>query len=177
MKFNELQVTSPKSSRRVGRGIAAGRGKTAGRGTKGQKSRTGSGRRPGFEGGQNRLMKILPKLPGFRSNRVKAENVFTGQLDGFKGTIDNFTLADAGLTSSPYVRVKLLNRGDVTTKVDVKLQGASENAIAAVQKAGGTFAKVDRVARQKQDKPEVETVAAPAPKKAEPKVTKAVPKE
>jgi large subunit ribosomal protein L15 len=165
MKFNELQVTSPKSARRVGRGIAAGRGKTAGRGTKGQKSRTGSGRRPGFEGGQNRLMKILPKLPGFRSNRVKAENVYTGQLDAFKGTVDNFSLADAGLVSSPYVRVKLLARGDVTTKVDVKLQGASENAVAAIQKAGGSFAKVDRVARQKQEKPEVVVeTAAPAPK-------------
>ncbi len=81
MKFHELETTAHKSGRRVGRGIAAGRGKTAGRGTKGQKARTGSGRRPGFEGGQNPLMQRLPKLRGFRSNRVPAENVYTGQLN------------------------------------------------------------------------------------------------
>lgn len=159
MKFHELDVTANRSGRRVGRGIAAGQGKTAGRGTKGQKSRTGKGRRPGFEGGQNPLMMRLPKLPGFRSIRPKKEVVYTGQLDAFKGTVDNFTAFEAGLVSSPYVRVKLVLKGDVTKKVDVKLQAASENAIAAVQKAGGTFKAVDRVARQKQEKPEGEKPA------------------
>src|SRR5687768_7927304 len=113
MKFNELRLTSNKSARRVGRGIAAGQGKTAGRGTKGQRSRTGSGRRPGFEGGQNPLMQRLPKLPGFRSIRPKAELVFTDQLNALKGLVDNFTVADAGLVTSPYVRVKLITRGEV----------------------------------------------------------------
>lgn len=154
MKFHELQVSKNRDARRVGRGIAAGQGKTAGRGTKGQGARTGKGRRPGFEGGQNPLMMRLPKLPGFRSIRVKAENVYTGQLDQFKGLVDNFTVFEAGLTSSPYVRVKLIAKGEVTKKVDVKLQGASENAAAAVQKVGGTFTKVDQVQRQKQEKPE-----------------------
>lgn len=153
MKFNELQVSSNPGKRRVGRGIAAGQGKTAGRGTKGQKSRTGKSRRPGFEGGQNPLMMRLPKLPGFRSNTPKMENVYTGQLDAFKGVVDNFTLFEAGITSSPYVRVKLVVKGELTKKVDVKVQAASESAIAAVQKAGGTFTKTDRVARQKQEKP------------------------
>ena len=162
MKYNELQVTATKNSRRVGRGISAGQGKTAGRGTKGQGARTGKGRRPGFEGGQNRLMKRLPKLPGFRSIRVKAENIYTGQLDQFKGVIDNFTVFEAGLSSSPYVRVKLVVKGDVTKKVTVKLQGASENAIAQVQKTGGSFEAIKQVERQKQDKPEAEI----APKKS-----------
>lgn len=147
MKFNELNVTSNKTARRVGRGIAAGQGKTAGRGTKGQSSRTGKGRRPGFEGGQNPLMQRLPKLPGFRSIRPKAENVSTGQLDQFTKLVDNFNLAEAGLISSPHVKVKLITRGNVTKKLDVKLQGASENAISAVQKAGGTFEKVPQVKR------------------------------
>ena len=154
MKYNELQVSSNRRSRRVGRGIAAGRGKTAGRGTKGQKSRTGKGRRPGFEGGQNPLMQRLPKLPGFRSNTPKAENVYTGQLDSVGATIDNFTLFDAGLVSSPYTRVKLVVKGDVAKKVTVKLQSASETAIAAVQKAGGSFSAVPQVGRAKKDKPE-----------------------
>lgn len=155
MKYNELNVSSNRAARRVGRGISAGQGKTAGRGTKGQGSRTGKGRRPGFAGGQSRLMKVLPKLPGFRSIRVPAENIFTGQLDQVKGTVDNFTLFDAGLTSSPYVRVKLIVKGEVTAKHTIKLQLASENAIAAVQKAGGTFDSVPQVPRQKQEKPEV----------------------
>jgi len=152
MKFNDLNVSSNRSARRVGRGIAAGQGKTAGRGTKGQKSRTGSSRRPGFEGGQNPLMQRLPKLPGFRSNRPKAENVSTAQLNQFKGTVDNFVLADAGLTSSPYAKVKLISRGEVTAKLQVNLQGASETAIALVQKAGGSFSKTPQVARTKQEK-------------------------
>lgn len=153
MKYNELEISSNKKARRVGRGIAAGRGKTAGRGTKGQGSRTGSGRRPGFEGGQNPLMQRLPKLPGFRSIRAKAENVYTGQLDQFAGgTVDNFTVFNAGLTSSPHVKVKLVTKGDVTKKVDVKLQGASENAIAAIQKAGGSFTVTERVARTAKEK-------------------------
>jgi large subunit ribosomal protein L15 len=153
MKYNELNISSHKSGRRVGRGIAAGQGKTAGRGTKGQGSRTGSSRRPGFEGGQTPLMQRLPKLPGFRSIRPKAEIIFTGQLDALAPLADNFTAANAGLVSSPYVRVKLVSRGDVTKKVSVKLQAASETAVAAVQKAGGTFEKTPRVGRTKQEKP------------------------
>ncbi|HTE21984.1 MAG TPA: 50S ribosomal protein L15 [Candidatus Limnocylindria bacterium] len=153
MKFNDLKVSSKKSAKRVGRGIAAGQGKTAGRGTKGQNSRTGGRVRPGFEGGQNPLYKRLPKLPGFTSHRPKAENVYTGQLDTFAGkTVDNFTLANAGLVSNPYTKVKLILKGEVTKKVTVKLQGASESAAAAVQKAGGTFAKVEQVKRQPKEK-------------------------
>ena len=154
MKFHELQVKSKGSPKRVGRGIAAGQGKTAGRGTKGQRSRTGSSRKPGFAGGQLPLMQRLPKLPGFRSIRVPAENVYTGQLDAIKGTVDNFSLAEAGITTSPYVRVKLVVKGDVSKKVDVKVQAASEAAIAAVQKAGGSFTETPQVKRSKLEKNE-----------------------
>jgi len=155
MKFNDLKVSSKKSAKRVGRGIAAGQGKTAGRGTKGQNARTGGRVRPGFEGGQNPLYQRLPKLPGFTSHRPKTENVYTGQLDAFAGkTVDNFTLANAGITSSPHVKVKLILKGDVTKKVTVKLQGASESAAAAVQKAGGSFAVVEQVKRQSKEKEE-----------------------
>lgn len=152
MKFHELQVEANKSGRRVGRGIAAGRGKTAGRGTKGQKARTGNGRRPGFEGGQNPLMQRLPKLRGFRSNRVAAENVYTGQLNDLGAKIDNFTLAEAGLITSPYVRVKLIVQGELTKKVTVHLQAASVTAVEAIQKHGGTFEATPQVKRQKQEK-------------------------
>lgn len=148
MKYHELDATKNKNAKRVGRGIAAGQGKTAGRGTKGQMSRTGSKKKPGFEGGQNPLMQRLPKLHGFKSFRAPVETVYTGQLNDITAkTIDATVLAEAGLVSNPYVRVKLLVQGDVTKKVTVKLQGASEAAIAAVQKAGGTYEKVGRQAR------------------------------
>lgn len=148
MKYNELQIAKNKSPKRVGRGIAAGQGKTAGRGTKGQMSRTGSSKRPGFEGGQNPLMQRLPKLPGFRSTKPPVENVYTGDLDKFAGKkVDTFVLAEAGLISNPFVRVKLLVKGDVTKKVTVTLQGASSGAIEAVQKAGGSFEKATQNAR------------------------------
>ncbi|HXR50441.1 MAG TPA: 50S ribosomal protein L15 [Verrucomicrobiae bacterium] len=150
MKYHELQTTKQKSATRVGRGIAAGKGKTAGRGTKGQGARTGSSAKPGFAGGSNPLMQKLPKLPGFRSHRPKAETVFTGQLEQFGSkTVDAQVLAEAQLISSPYVTVKLLSKGDLTKKVTVKLPGASESAIAAIQSAGGSFEKTARLSRPK----------------------------
>jgi large subunit ribosomal protein L15 len=148
MKINELNVAKNKSAKRVGRGIAAGQGKTAGRGTKGQMSRTGSHKRPGFEGGQNPLMQRLPKLPGFRSHKAKAEVVYTGQLDAFAGkTADAEAFAAAGLITNAFVKVKVIAKGEVTKKVTVKAQGISASALEAVQKAGGSFEKVDTNAR------------------------------
>lgn len=148
MKYNELSVSKNKSGKRVGRGIAAGQGKTAGRGTKGQMARTGSSKRPGFEGGQNPLMQRLPKLPGFKSKRERAEVVYSGQLEAFSGkTVDTSVLAEAGLISSPFVRVKVITKGELTKKVTIKAQAISASALEAVQKAGGTFEKVAILAR------------------------------
>lgn len=147
MKYNELTLKKYKTSRRVGRGIAGGQGKTAGRGTKGQKSRTGNGQRPGFEGGQNPLSQRLPKLRGFTSFQIAPENVYTGQLDNLAATITNQVLADAGLVSNAHGRVKLIVKGEVTKKHTIHLQAASAAAIAMVQKAGGSFVIVDREPR------------------------------
>jgi large subunit ribosomal protein L15 len=150
MKYHELQTTKSRSRQRVGRGISAGKGKTAGRGTKGQGARAGSSAKPGFAGGSNPLMQKLPKLPGFRSHRIAPENVYTGQLEGFANkTVDAQALADAGIISNAYVKVKLIAKGDLTKKVTVKLPAASETAIAAVQSAGGSFEKVARLSRPK----------------------------
>jgi large subunit ribosomal protein L15 len=149
MKFNELTVQKSKNSRRLGRGIAAGQGKTAGRGTKGQNSRSGGRVRPGFEGGQNPLMQRLPKLRGFTSKRPKAETVATGDLDKLGANIDNKALAEAGLITSEYVRAKLVLGGDVAKKHSLKLQGASQSAIKAIEKAGGDFKAVEIPKRPK----------------------------
>lgn len=148
MKFHELQTKKQKSAKRVGRGIAGGQGKTAGRGTKGQGARTGSNAKPGFAGGSNPLMQKLPKLPGFRSLRPKAETVYTGQLEQFAGKkVDATVLAEAGLISNPYVTVKVIVKGELSKKVTVNLPLASESAIAAIQSAGGSFEKTRRLQR------------------------------
>ena len=173
MKIHELQVAKKKHGKRVGRGIAAGQGKTAGRGTKGQMARTGSSKRPGFEGGQNPLMQRLPKLPGFRSIKPRAEVVYTGQLDAFSGkTVDAEVLAKAGLVTSAYVKVKIITKGEVTKKVAIKAQAISASALEAVQKAGGSFEKVDVQARPVNPK-KTEKKAANAASKAAAKAKKA----
>ena len=148
MKYNELKVTKAKAPKRVGRGIAAGQGKTAGRGTKGQNSRTGSSGRPGFEGGQNPLMQRMPKLRGFRSHKPAATAVYTGQLDAVNGkVVDNNSLAEAKLIPNAFTTVKLVVKGEITKPKTVKLQAGSASAVAAVEKAGGTFESVARQAR------------------------------
>lgn len=152
MKYHELQTSPKKSGRRVGRGIAAGQGKTAGRGTKGQGSRTGSSKRPGFEGGQNPLMQRLPKLRGFRSLAAKSVAIYTDQLDDLGGKVTNQVLAEKGLVPNAFTKVKLLARGEVKKAVTVELQAASLNAMEAVQKAGGSFTVVPRPARAKKPK-------------------------
>lgn len=148
MKYNELNLKKQTAATRAGRGISAGKGKTAGRGTKGQGSRKSGGVRPGFEGGQMPLYMRIPKLRGFKSKRPKAEVVYTGQLEAVKGaSVDNQALFDAGLVSSPHTAVKLVLNGDVKTKKEVKLQGASSKAVEALENAGGSFKGVSRVGR------------------------------
>lgn len=149
MKYNELSLTSNRGKRRVGRGISAGQGKTAGRGTKGQGARSGTGGRKGFEGGQNPITQRLPKIPGFKSLRPKAEVVYTSHLETIGKLADNFTLFEKGILSSPYTNAKLVVRGELTKAVTVKLQGASAGAVAAIKKAGGTFDATPRVMRAK----------------------------
>lgn len=147
MKMNELKVSRNKPRHRKGIGIAAGQGKTAGKGTKGQKARTGHGKREGFEGGQTPIMMRLPKLRGFKSHRTPPEVIFSDELNALKGTVSNTHVFEAGLVSGPFVSVRVLGRGEVTSKVDVHLQGMSSSAKSSVIKAGGTFKKVDRPKR------------------------------
>ena len=153
MKYNDLAVNKNTRPSRKGRGIAAGQGKTAGRGTKGQKSRTGHNKMPaGFMGGQRAIMQAVPKLKGFKSFHPKAEVVYTDRLNELSGDVDNYTLAEAALISSPFVKVKILTRGELTKKIDLKTQFASKTAVEAIKKAGGSFEKVAIAKRPKQKK-------------------------
>ncbi len=144
MKYNELKVEKNTRPSRKGRGISAGQGKTAGRGTKGQKARTGHYKMPaGFMGGQRAIMQAVPKLKGFKSFHAKAEVIYTDRLNDLKGKVDNYALAEASLISSPFVKVKVITRGELTTKIDLETQFASKSAIAAIKKAGGSFKQVE----------------------------------
>ena len=143
MKYNELKVEKNTRPTRRGRGISAGLGKTAGRGTKGQKSRTGHHKMAaGFMGGQRAIMQAIPKLKGFKSLHDKAEVVYTDRLNELTGNVDNFVLADKNLISTPYVKVKVITRGELTAKIALETQFASKTAIEAIKKAGGSFKKV-----------------------------------
>ena len=155
MKYNDLNVNRNTRPSRKGRGISAGQGKTAGRGTKGQKSRSGHRKMPaGFMGGQRAIMQAVPKLKGFKSIHPKAEVVYTDRLNELKGKVDNFALAEASLISSPFVKVKVILRGELTAKIDLETQFASKTAVEAIKKAGGSFKKVAILKRpaKKEDK-------------------------
>ena len=151
MKYNELQVVSNKDRKRVGRGISAGGGKTAGRGTKGQNSRTGKKLRPMFQGGQRPLAQAVPKKRGFKSLKMPAQVVYLDRLNAFAGKmVDNAVLFEEGYISTPFHSVKVISRGELSVKVDLKIQAASKSAIEAIQKAGGTFEKVATPIRESQ---------------------------
>ncbi|MBQ1344315.1 50S ribosomal protein L15 [Candidatus Saccharibacteria bacterium] len=143
MKYNDLTVNKNTRPTRKGRGISAGQGKTAGRGTKGQKSRSGHSKMPaGFMGGQRAIMQAVPKLKGFKSFHPKAEVVYTDRLNELSGKVDNYKLAEAALVSSPFVKVKVISRGELKSKIELETQFASKSAVAAIKKAGGSFKQV-----------------------------------
>lgn len=150
MKYNDLEVVKNARPSRKGRGISAGQGKTAGRGTKGQKARTGHYKMPaGFMGGQRAIMQAVPKLKGFKSFHPKAEVVYTDRLNGLSGRVDNIALAENDLISSPYVKAKVITRGELSAKIELETQFASKSAVEAIKKAGGSFKKVEVLKRAK----------------------------
>jgi large subunit ribosomal protein L15 len=102
-------------------------------------------------GGQRAIMQAVPKLKGFKSFHAKAEVVYTDRLNDLKGKVDNFTLAENSLISSPFVKVKVISRGELTAKMDLETQFASKSAIEAIKKAGGSFKKVAILQKSKKE--------------------------
>ena len=143
MELHELKPrpNSKKKRNRVGRGIAAGQGKSAGRGTKGYKSRSGSGGKLYFQGGDLPFFRRLPIKRGFtKPNRTTWQEVNLEQLDGF-GADDDVTpetLLEAGLIDSLEEPVVLLGVGDVDVALNVQVHRISGSAQDKVQTAGGS---------------------------------------
>ncbi len=123
---------------RRGRGHGSGNGKTAGKGHKGQKARSGAPR-PGFEGGQMPLYRRLPKR-GFKNINTKeiiALNVsdLNRYEDGAEVTIES--LMEIGLISHPKDGVKILGNGELTKRLDVKVNAYSASAKEKIEALGG----------------------------------------
>jgi large subunit ribosomal protein L15 len=137
---------SKKAARRVGRGTGGHGGKTAGRGTKGQRARNTVAR--GFEGGQNPLKMRVPKLKGF-TNPFRVEYTAVN-LDTISELVDQHgetTVSPAVLHGHGIVRkdafVKILARGEITSKVDVHAHAVSKAAQAAIEAAGGSVTLIE----------------------------------
>ena len=140
MRLNTLKPAagSKSAAKRVGRGIGSGLGKTGGRGHKGQKSRTGGGIRPGFEGGQQPLQMRLPKF-GFNSAkaRITAEVTLSELAKVEADVIDVQALKDADIIKESMQRARVMLSGEISKAVTVKGIGVTKGARAAIEAAGG----------------------------------------
>ena len=143
MNLSELKPAegARKDKTRVGRGTGSGCGKTSGRGHKGQKSRSGGGVRPGFEGGQMPIYRRLPKR-GFKNIwRKEYAEVNVSTLDKFFDndmTVDAVALVEVGILKNVLDGVKILGNGELTKKLTVKAQGFTKSAIQKIEAAGGS---------------------------------------
>ena len=142
MKLQELRPAegSTQSVKRVGRGTGSGLGKTSGKGHKGQKARSGS-KKNGFEGGQMPLARRLPKR-GFTNHFAKEYTIvnvsdLNGLPDGAVVTAE--LLKEQGVIGKiEKDGLKVLGRGELTKKLDVKAAKFSQTALTAIKEAGGS---------------------------------------
>ena len=137
---------STKNRKRIGRGTGSGRGGTSTRGHQGAGSRSGTSTKVGFEGGQMPLQRRVPKV-GFKNpNRVEYTGV---NLDVLQGLVEKFSLAavdfdtlkEHGLVSRNDL-VKILGRGELKAKLEVKAHAFTATAQKAIEAAGGTIVKL-----------------------------------
>ena len=137
---------STKNRKRIGRGTGSGRGGTSTRGHKGAGSRSGTSSKVGFEGGQMPLQRRVPKV-GFKNpNRVEYTGVNLDVLQALTekftlSSVDFDTLKEHGLVSRNDL-VKILGRGELKAKLEVKAHAFTATAQKAIEAAGGTIVKL-----------------------------------
>lgn len=159
MKLNELHDNpgATKTKKRVARGPGSGKGKMAGRGIKGQKSRSGVAINS-YEGGQMPLYMRLPKRGFNKPNRKSFAVVNLDMIEKFiaEGKLDAASaVTEDALVASGLVRrkldgVRVLAKGEITTKISLQVTGASKAAVEAVEKAGGTLELLAPVAKKEE---------------------------
>jgi len=148
MKLHELRDNqgAVRKKKRVARGPGSGKGKTAGRGIKGQKSRSGVAIN-GYEGGQMPLYQRLPKRGFNKPNQKKFAVVNLGLIEKFieagkldaKAEINEDALVASGLVRRKLDGIRVLAKGEISSKVTLNVTGASKSAVEAVEKAGGAI--------------------------------------
>ena len=141
MKLHDLAPAagSTREAKRVGRGHGSGWGKTAAKGHKGQNARSGGGVRPGFEGGQTRLARRIPKRGFNNIFAAKYTAINVSDLEKFvDGTVvDTELLIAAGIVKNEGNGIKVLGNGELTKKLTVKAAAFSDQAKAKIENAGG----------------------------------------
>ncbi|MGF1567911.1 MAG: 50S ribosomal protein L15 [Nodosilinea sp.] len=143
MRINDVQPQpgSKRRRRRVGRGISAGQGASCGFGMRGQKSRSGSGTRPGFEGGQMPLYRRIPKLKHFPLVNPKVFTIINvkGLADLPAGTeVSLESLLAAGILTTNDGPLKILGDGELAVALNVKATAFTKSAQEKIEAAGGT---------------------------------------
>jgi large subunit ribosomal protein L15 len=144
MRINDAQpqAGSKRRRRRVGRGISAGQGASCGFGMRGQKSRSGSGTRPGFEGGQMPLYRRVPKLKHFPLVNQKEYTIINvkGLADLATGTeVSLESLLESGILTTNDGPLKVLGDGEIAVALTVKAAAFTQSAKEKIEQAGGTW--------------------------------------
>ncbi len=148
MKQHELAPSTGArhKRKRIGRGLGSGHGRTAGKGSKGQLARAGRHIRPGFEGGQNPLIKRLPEKRGFT-------NIFRVEYDTINITVLNRFEADSEVTPQRFVEeglvkslrkpIKILGNGELLKPLTVSAHKFTQTARSKIEAAGGMVEEID----------------------------------
>ncbi len=149
MRINDAvpQKGSTKRRRRVGRGIAAGQGASCGLGMRGQKSRSGSGTRPGFEGGQMPLYRRLPKLKHFTVINPKLYTTINVSKLAEIPANSEVTLAslmEIGVVTTNDGPLKMLGDGELNVALNVKAAAFTAGARSKIEAAGGSCEVITR---------------------------------
>lgn len=142
------QEGSRRRKRRVGRGISAGQGASCGFGMRGQKSRSGSGTRPGFEGGQMPLYRRVPKLKHFTViNRQQYTTINVGDLSSLAANteVSLDVLLQAGILTTDDGSLKVLGDGELTVPLIVTAAAFTSSARSKIEAAGGRCRLLDEV--------------------------------
>ncbi|MGD1922481.1 MAG: 50S ribosomal protein L15 [Pleurocapsa sp.] len=143
MKLNNLSPKegSKRRRRRVGRGIAAGQGASCGFGMRGQKSRSGTGTKAGFEGGQMPLYRRVPKLKHFTLVNQKHYTTINVESLSSLDASTEVTLAslmENGIVTSNDGPLKILGNGELTVALNVKAAAFTKSAAQKIEAAGGS---------------------------------------
>jgi large subunit ribosomal protein L15 len=143
--------TPYKKRNRLGRGTGSGNGKTSGRGHGGLGSRSGSSRRPGYEGGQMPIYRRIPKR-GFTNARFRKDYTIinVGALGVFNDgdVVDLAAVLAKGLVSKNTDQLKVLGNGELTVKLTIRAQKCSKSAQEKITAAGGTVLELDSKGRE-----------------------------